>query len=199
MNIYDAYKTLGLEKGCTEKETKKAYRRLARKYHPDINPDGEETMKGIVAAYDYIIAYGLREAKNSHEGYARKTHNTGRSNARQEAEKKKDRERRLEDLKDIYYAKKSFNSLGDVYLIMGWLLSSRKAKEMSDIWVTYDLRVHLIKDMATSHVANCVKFLERNDTVQFHQATYDKMQAILNRRAPETTTVGKKVKIKLEF
>jgi DnaJ-class molecular chaperone len=199
VNIYDAYKTLGLEKGAAAKEAKKVYRKLARQYHPDVNPDGEEAMKKIVSAYDCIIAYGFQEAKDSYAEYTNKAHNTGRNNVRQEAERKKEYARRLEALKDIYYAKKAFNSMGDVYLIVGWLISSKKAKEMSDLWITYDLRVMLLKDMATSHVANCVKFIERNGTVEFHQATYDKMQAILNRRQPETTTVGKKVKIKLEF
>ena len=33
------YKILGISKMATEKEIKSAYRKLARKYHPDVNPD----------------------------------------------------------------------------------------------------------------------------------------------------------------
>ncbi len=38
MDYIDYYKVLGLNKNATEKEIKKAYRKLARKYHPDLNP-----------------------------------------------------------------------------------------------------------------------------------------------------------------
>ena len=34
----DPYQVLGLERGASDEEVKKAYRRLAKKYHPDANP-----------------------------------------------------------------------------------------------------------------------------------------------------------------
>jgi len=33
------YKVLGIEKGASKEEIKRAFRKLARKYHPDVNPD----------------------------------------------------------------------------------------------------------------------------------------------------------------
>ena len=42
MDKKDYYEVLGLKKGATDAEIKKAYRQMAKKYHPDLNPDDPE-------------------------------------------------------------------------------------------------------------------------------------------------------------
>lgn len=53
----DLYKVLGVDRKASQDEVKKAYRKLAREYHPDRNPDdarAEERFKEISAAYDVL-------------------------------------------------------------------------------------------------------------------------------------------------
>jgi curved DNA-binding protein len=56
MKFKDYYETLGIERGASEEEIKKAYRRLARKYHPDIAREegAEERFKAISEAYQTL-------------------------------------------------------------------------------------------------------------------------------------------------
>lgn len=57
MAFIDYYKSLGVSKTASEKEIKKAYRKLARKYHPDLNPndkDAERRFKEINEANEVL-------------------------------------------------------------------------------------------------------------------------------------------------
>lgn len=57
MNKRDYYVVLGVARGATEKEIKRAYRRLARKYHPDVNPNdkaAEAKFKEVTEAHEVL-------------------------------------------------------------------------------------------------------------------------------------------------
>ena len=53
----DYYKTLGVARGASEKDIRSAFRKLARKHHPDVNdndPASEEKFKEINEAYSVL-------------------------------------------------------------------------------------------------------------------------------------------------
>lgn len=50
----DYYKILGVDRNASDKEIKAAYRKLARKYHPDVNPGAEDQFKDINEAYEVL-------------------------------------------------------------------------------------------------------------------------------------------------
>src|SRR3954453_12760946 len=50
----DYYKVLGVPETATDKEIRRAYRKLAKEHHPDSNPGHEERFKEISAAYDVL-------------------------------------------------------------------------------------------------------------------------------------------------
>ena len=63
----DYYETLGVTRGAKDEEIKKAYRKLARRYHPDLNPNdkrAEEKFKEIQEAYEVL---GDSEKRNRYD------------------------------------------------------------------------------------------------------------------------------------
>ncbi|NCV21735.1 MAG: J domain-containing protein, partial [Chloroflexi bacterium] len=53
----DYYKVLGVPRTASERDIKSAYRKLARQYHPDVNPgnaQAEERFKEIAEAHDVL-------------------------------------------------------------------------------------------------------------------------------------------------
>lgn len=69
MEYKDYYKILGVDKNTSQNDIKKAYRKLAKKYHPDLNPDdskAQEKFKGINEAYEVL---GDAEKKKKYDTF----------------------------------------------------------------------------------------------------------------------------------
>ena len=68
----DLYEVLGLQKGASDDEIKKAYRKLAKKYHPDLNPgdkEAEQKMKEVNGAYE-VLSDADKKARYDQYGFA---------------------------------------------------------------------------------------------------------------------------------
>lgn len=70
MTIADYYHLLGLKDNSSVEEIKKAYRRMARKYHPDINPspNAQDMFILVTEAYEFLISY-YEKLKNNEDAF----------------------------------------------------------------------------------------------------------------------------------
>jgi molecular chaperone DnaJ len=64
MNLKAAYQVLGLSESANLEEIRSAYRRLARKYHPDVQGTGDSKTFILIGAAYALISDSLSEAKS---------------------------------------------------------------------------------------------------------------------------------------
>lgn len=68
------YEILGVTPDVESVQLKSVYRRLVRKYHPDINPDGEDVFKEITNAYETLIDENKRKQYDILNGIFKSVH-----------------------------------------------------------------------------------------------------------------------------
>ncbi|MFA4870084.1 MAG: J domain-containing protein [Pedobacter sp.] len=69
MAFIDYYKTLGIDKTASQDDIKKAYRKLARKYHPDLNPNDKEANKQFQQINEANEALSDPEKRKKYDEY----------------------------------------------------------------------------------------------------------------------------------
>lgn len=71
MSFVDYYQVLGIKKDASEKEVKNAYRKLARKYHPDVNPNDKDAQKKFQEINEANEVLGDPEKRKKYDQYGK--------------------------------------------------------------------------------------------------------------------------------
>lgn len=65
----DYYEVLGIKKGASDSEIKKAYRSMAKKYHPDMNPGDKEAEKKFKEVNEAYAVLSDEKKKSIYDQY----------------------------------------------------------------------------------------------------------------------------------
>lgn len=82
----DPYSILGVTRGATDREIKKAYREMSRKYHPDSYPDesqkawAENKFREVQEAYNQIVDERSGRGRQEYSGYGGRNDSCGTGN-----------------------------------------------------------------------------------------------------------------------
>lgn len=85
------YSILGVTPDSTDAEIKSAYKKLARKFHPDVNPEGTEMFKDICQAYETLCDSKKRLQYDTINGFFKSSQNQQTSSQKAENEYKKNK------------------------------------------------------------------------------------------------------------
>jgi len=133
----DYYAVLGVEKSASDRDIKKAYRKLAQQYHPDNNPgdtDAEDRFKDVSEAYDVLSDPETRtEYDQARDAFARGAWATGPGTGNSQYVRVED----LGDLGDLFGGGGVFGGLGDLFGRRG-----RTAQRGGDVETDVSLTFH---------------------------------------------------------
>jgi curved DNA-binding protein len=119
MAYIDYYKILGVSKTATDSDIKKAYRKLARKYHPDLNPNNKEAEKKFKEINEANEVLSNTENKKKYDAYGEHWQN---AEAYEQAKQRQEYQRRAQSTSGNY----SEQDFSDIFGSMFGDSSSRK-------------------------------------------------------------------------
>jgi len=174
MKYKDYYQTLGVDRDASDDAIKKAYRKLARKYHPDVSKekDAEDRFKQVAEAYETLRDKDKRRAYDQ----------LGRYRSGQDFRPPPDWERQFGDIFGRDEATGGFD-LGDLFASLGGRRTAgRSARRGRDIDVTARL---------------CLDDVARGTEVKIDipGAVPGGASRVVNARIPKGATDGRKVRV----
>lgn len=152
----DYYEILGVPRNATEEQIKQAYRRLAKQYHPDMNPDNrkeaEEKFKELSEAYEVLLDKDKRQLYDlyGHEGVSSRFGPSGFDFRRDFTH--------FEDLRDIFsdffrgFGDLESGSIFDLLFGGGRETQVRRATRGRDIHIRLNLSLEEIAEGATKEI-----------------------------------------------
>jgi curved DNA-binding protein len=144
MAFTDYYKVLGIPKKATDKDIKKAYRKLARKYHPDLNPNDKEAEKQFKAINEANEVLSNPENRKKYDAYGEHWKN---SEAYEQAKQQQEYQRRAQTASGGGFEQ----DFSDVF---GSMFGGGSSRNTNVKYKGHDLNAELqldLKDVYTSH------------------------------------------------
>ncbi|SDS58263.1 curved DNA-binding protein [Polaribacter sp. KT25b] len=114
MAFVDYYKILGISKSASEADIKKAYRKLARKYHPDLNPNDKAAEKKFKEINEANEVLSNPENRKKYDKYGEHWEN-GEAYEQQEKQRQQDYQRRSQSSQGSYSQEDFSDIFGDMF------------------------------------------------------------------------------------
>lgn len=148
MTYPDYYKILGIDKSATQKDIKNAFRKLARKYHPDLNPNDKDAKKNFQQINEANEVLSDPEKRKKYDQYGENWKHAD------EYEKAKQYQEQSSDSHGTYYSGTQFDGgFSDFFeSLFGGSANSGRSRNVKFRGEDYNAELHLdLLDAFTTH------------------------------------------------
>ena len=149
MDIADYYRQLGLRSGASLSQVKSSYRKLARQYHPDVNPGNEQAKNKFIAiteAYKFLVNIAPADVAESKAASSSQppaaTGPASQVKAQPQAVKVTRKQQPIPDSQDLSAAEKKLKQ--DAYFELQQLLKYQRFPKLSGIFAGWKRFIRLI-------------------------------------------------------
>jgi curved DNA-binding protein len=149
MDYIDYYKALGVDKNASSEDIKKAYRKLARKYHPDVNPNNKEAHKKFQEINEANEVLSDPEKRKKYDQYGKDWKHAEEF----EKAKQQQRQRQYTGGEEPFYSSEGEHDFSDFFeSLFGGMRSGNRKRETKFRGHDYEAELHLSQREAyTTH------------------------------------------------